>query len=201
GAYGADLAYRTIHGDGQGAMKSLKAVESLSAQLEMTNAFDKALMERFKAHVDQEDSLLRLSGEAFQSADQYLKANDRNDLSALILAGGWIETLHLSVISATSSQDKGLMDRIGSQGRALKDLVSLLEEGDKDGSCAALCADLRDLGVVYQGIATTYTYEEPVTTVKDKTTYINSRSTVEIDMEQVAAISDRVAVMRNKHFN
>src|SRR5262249_31380976 len=77
GLYGADLAYTTIHKDGQNALATLQTIEQLGSRLELGNAFDKSLLERFKANMNDQDSLLRLSGEAFRASDQYLKTNDR----------------------------------------------------------------------------------------------------------------------------
>ncbi|MBK7944408.1 MAG: hypothetical protein IPJ85_03425 [Flavobacteriales bacterium] len=91
GAFGADMSYATVHKDGQRALATLQAIEKLGAKLELSNAFDKALVERFKANMSNEDSLLRFSGMAFRAADQYLKTNDAQDVSAWIIAGGWIE--------------------------------------------------------------------------------------------------------------
>jgi hypothetical protein len=97
GIYGADLAYVTVHKDGQRAMATMQAIEKLGNKLELTNSFDRALLDRFKSNLGSEDSLLQFSGTAFRAADQYLKNNQRDDVSALVLAGGWIESLYLTV--------------------------------------------------------------------------------------------------------
>ena len=44
GICGADLAYVTIHKDGQRSLKTLKAIEQLSGQLNLSNALRKILM-------------------------------------------------------------------------------------------------------------------------------------------------------------
>jgi len=41
---------------------------------------------------------------AYQASDTYLKNNKRDDLSTLILCGGWIEGMHFSVLA---NQTKG----------------------------------------------------------------------------------------------
>ena len=132
GVYGADLAYVTVHKDGQRALATMQAIEKLGGKIEVTNAFDRALMDRFKKNMGSEDSLLRFSGTAFRAADQYLKNNDRNDVSALILAGGWISPLYLTVADEAALGNKVLMDRIGEQKNTLTGLVALIGETDKD---------------------------------------------------------------------
>jgi hypothetical protein len=97
GVYGADLAYVTVHKDGQRAMATMQAIEKLGGKLELTNSFDRALLDRFKTNLGSEDSLLQFSGTAFRAADQYLKNNQRDDVSALVFAGGWVESLYLTI--------------------------------------------------------------------------------------------------------
>jgi hypothetical protein len=123
GMYGADLAYVTVHKDGQRAMATMQAIEKLGNKLELTNSFDRALLDRFKTNLGSEDSLLQFSGTAFRAADQYLKNNQRDDVSALVLAGGWVESLYLTVSDPAAAKDQKLVDRIGEQKTALRALV------------------------------------------------------------------------------
>lgn len=197
GMYGADLAYVTVHKDGQRALATLQAIESLSGKLELSNAFDPELVGRFKMNLGSEDSLLRFSGTAFRAADQYLKNNDRNDVSALVLTGGWIESLHLTISDPAALKDQGLVNRIGEQKTTLAGLIDLLRKSDKDGMAAPLIAALAELEVEFASVTSTYVFEKPVTDVAAKTTFINSTSTVAIPAEKLAAIAAKVASIRS----
>lgn len=199
GLYGSDLAYATIHKDGQTALATLQTIEKLSTALEMGNAFDKGLVDRFKRNVNAQDSLLRLSGEAFRAADRYLKTNERGDVASLVLAGGWIGSLHLALAHATGDAQARLAPRIAEQRKALDDLIALIEANDKDQQCAALCADLKTLKQAFAGLKSTYTYEKPVTDAASRTTFINSTSTVVITPQDLSAIAEQVAVLRTKY--
>jgi hypothetical protein len=197
GVYGADLAYVTVHKDGQRALATLQAIEKLSGKLELTNAFDRALVERFKSNLGSEDSLLRFSGVAFRAADQYLKNNQRDDVSALVLAGGWIESLYLTVSDAAALKDQALVNRIGEQKMTLDALVQLIAASDKEGSAAALLKSLQELQAEFASVTSTYTYAEPVTDAAKKTTFINSTTQVTIPADKVAAITAKVSAIRN----
>lgn len=199
GMFGSDLAYATIHKDGQTALATLQTIEKLSAALEMGNAFDKGLVDRFKRNVNTQDSLLRLSGEAFRAADRYLKTNERGDVASLVLAGGWIGSLHLALAHATGDAQAKLAPRIAEQRKALDDLIALIEANDKDRQCAALCADLKTLKQAFAGLKSTYTFEKPVTDAASRTTFINSTSTVTITPQDLSAIAEQVAVLRTKY--
>jgi hypothetical protein len=197
GMYGADLAYVTVQKDGSKALATLGIIEQLSAQLDLSNAFDKALLDRFKKNVSSEDSLLVLTGSAFRAADEYLKENGRNDVSALVLAGGWIESLYLTMNATSSRNDHQLAQRIGEQKRTLDDLIQLVQEADQDSLCGPFIAELKKLQAAYAGVTSTYVFEKPVTDAKTKTTHINSMSTVTVSPEQIKAIGEQVIKMRS----
>lgn len=195
GMYGADLAYATIHKDGTRSIATLGLIERLSTELELGNAFDAALLERFKRNVANEDSLLALNGVAFRAADAYLQENGRNDVSVLVLTGGWIESLYLMVNAGDAKNADAISGRVGEQKRTLDDLVKALE-AMQDTALQPLLAELRSLQAAYQGVTTAYSFEKPVTDVKTKTTHINSITTVTVTPEQMKAIAAQVNKMR-----
>jgi hypothetical protein len=197
GLYGADLAYVTVHRDGQKAMATMQVLEKLSAKLGLSNAFDKSLMERFRGNLGSEDSLLRFSGEAFRAADEYLKTNERDDVSALVLAGGWVGSLYLVLEDPASIKNQTLANRIGDQKNTLAGLIDLLERTDKDGSAADLITALKGLRGDFDAITIDYQYAEPVTDAAARTTYINSTSTVTIPPGTLDAITGKVRGIRN----
>lgn len=197
GMYGADMAYVTVHKDGQRAMATMQAIEKLGGKLELTNSFDRSLLDRFKDNLGSEDSLLQFSGTAFRAADQYLKDNKRDDVSALVLAGGWVESLYLTVSDPAAAKDQTMVNRIGEQKNSLNALVSLLEASDKEKAATALITSMKELQILFAGVSNTYTFQEPVTDAAKKTTFINSTSSVTIPADQLAAIMAKVTAIRN----
>lgn len=196
GAYGADLAYVTVHRDGQRALSILQTIQTLSSKLDLSNAFDQGLLDHFKKSLNNEDSLLRFSGSAYRAADQYLKNNDRNLVSSLVLAGGWIESMYLTVSGAGTKPDAALMSRIGEQRRTLTALVAMFEQGETARGQEKLLAGLKDLLVEFDGVTTTYQFQPPTVDAAQKTTYINSTSTVAMAIERFAAIATKVKALR-----
>jgi len=197
GMYGADMAYVTVHKDGQRAMATMQAIEKLGSKLELSNSFDRSLLDQFKSNLGSEDSLLQFSGKAFRAADQYLKNNQREDVSALVLTGGWIESLYLTISDPAAAKDAGLMARVGDQKNTLNSLVALLESSDKDKAANSLLAGLKELQALFAKVDRGYSYQESVTDVASKTTFINSKSTVDIPAAQLEAIKAKVSTIRN----
>ena len=194
GICGADLAYVTIHKDGQRSLKTLKAIEQLSGQLNLSNAFDKDLMEGFKKNINNQDSLLRFTGKAFRAADMYLKNDQRNDVSAGVLAGGWIEGLYLTLGSTGEKVDPRIAGRIAEQRHTLDNLIALLKQNN---GSSALVDSLQDLATAYEAVKTEYTFVQPTLDAVNKTTYINSVSKAEVPSEALQTIIRKVRAIRS----
>ena len=194
GMFGADLAYRTVYKDGQAAIKALKAIEQLSAQLNLSNAFDKDLMEGFVRNLSQEDSLLRYSGKAYRAADRYLKTDSQEDVSASVLAGGWVEGLFLSLGNATDKLDPKVATRLAEQQNTLTNLIGLLIQSDTQ---PALVKQLEELNAALAGVTVTYVFVKPTLDVAKKTTYINSATTAKVPPETLQAIITKIREIRS----
>lgn len=115
GFYEADMGCAQIYDQTQDAISYMAIAKQLSAELGMTNIFDETMITRFEANLGNQDSLLALVSDAFKSADSYLKNNEQNDLSVLILAGGWIETLHFANNIVKINDDQNIKNRIEEQ--------------------------------------------------------------------------------------
>ena len=194
GIHGADLAYATIHKDGQKSLKILKAIEQLSGELNLSNAFDKSLLEDFKRNISNEDSLLRFTGKAFRAADMYLKNDQRSDVSAGVLAGGWIEGLYLTLGAQDGKVSDKVAQRVAEQRHSLDNLILLLKQG---GGSPALVDSLQGLSAAYNTVKTTYTYAQPTLDAEHKTTYVNSVTKAELPPEALQTIIRKVRAIRS----
>lgn len=194
GVHGADLAYCTIHKDGQRALKILKAVEGFGDKLNLKSAFNAELMAGFKKNIGNEDSLLRMGGAAFRTVDRYLKNDQRNDISAMVLAGGWVESLYLTIGNTGAKLDPRVIDRIAEQHKSLDNLIALLKESQAP---AALVDSLQGLAGSFDGVKYTYTYAQPTVDAASRTTYINSVTKAEMPAETLEAIIRKVRALRS----
>ena len=126
GIYGADLGYVTLYDQTQDAISFLTAVKTLGDDLGVSSAFDMELVERFEKNIGNQDSVLSLVSEAYKSSDKYLKNNDQNHIGALVLAGGWVESLYFTTNSAEMTSNKEIINRVGEQKNTVYNLIKLL---------------------------------------------------------------------------
>jgi hypothetical protein len=198
GIYGADLGYVTIYDQTQDAIGYLNSAKKLADELGVSGAFDESTINRFSKNLGQKDSMLVLVGVAYRSSDAYLKNNDRNDVSGLVLAGGWVESLYFATHVYKTKPNEDIKRRIAEQKSSLQSLIKLLTQYYSQPEYTEFIDNLNDLATVFDGVEFKYTYEKPTTDAEKKITTINSKSEVKITPEQIESISQKIKSIRSQ---
>ncbi|HTB07972.1 MAG TPA: hypothetical protein VK806_13560 [Bacteroidia bacterium] len=198
GIYGADLGYISLYDQTQDALSYLASVEKLATDVGVANVFDAGLIKRFQQNMGKQDSLLAMVSEAFRRSDAYFKDNRQNDVSSLVLIGGWVESLHFAIEANMQNGQKDVMSRIAEQKISLQNLVKMLQPYASKPEFSELAKSLSDLSGLFDNVEFVYNYIPPTVDVKTKTTSINSTSNVKISPEQLKEISDKVQAIRNQ---
>jgi len=196
GIYGADLGYVTIYDQSQDAIAYLNSAKKLSDGLGVSAAFDAQTINRFTKNLGNQDSMLVLVGVAYRSSDAYLKTNDRNDVSGLVLAGGWVESLYFTTDIYKTKPKDDVKLRIAEQKLSLQSLIKLLTPYYSQPEYTKFIDNLYDLSTIYDGVEFKYTFVKPTTDVEKKITTINSKTDVKISPEQIESITQKIKAIR-----
>ncbi len=197
GIYGADLGYTTLYDQTQDALMYFKATNALATDLGLTNAFDAPLVERFQRNIGKKDSILVLVSSAYRTSNDFLRNNDRNEEAALIIAGGWIETLQFAINIMKTKGNEDVKRRIAEQKSTLNNLIELISTYQGKEEYAELLVKLNDLKTVYDKVEYKYVYAQPITDEVNKNTTITSKSEITITPEMIQAIGDKITAIRN----
>ena len=198
GIYGADLGYVTIYDQNQDAIGYLNSAKKLADELGVSGAFDANTIERFAKNLGNKDSMLVLVGVAYRSSVAYLKNNDRSDVSGLVLAGGWLESLYFATNVYKTKPNEDVKRRIAEQKTSLQSLIKLLTQFYSQPEYTEFIDNLNDLSTVFDGVEFKYTYEKPTTDAEKKLTTITSKSEVNITPEQIESITQKVKSIRSQ---
>jgi hypothetical protein len=201
GVYGTDLGYVSLYNENTYSIKYLAAVQKLTEKLGLTGAFDKKFLSRFDGQLSNQDTLMSLVSDAFKKADMFLKNANRKSDAALILAGGWIESMYLSSEINIQKSNPRIIERIGEQQWTLVSIIDLLSEYNEAGVNDDLIRDLKDLQFYFDKIEFKYTYNEPTTDVEKKTTMLNHKLEIKIDTDILNQISMKIRSIREKITN
>lgn len=201
GLYGADLAYVSIYNQNQDAISFIKTVKQLSNELNINEVFNETMIEKYEKNVGNEDSLMAMISEAFQLADGYLKENEQEDLSVMVLAGGWVETLYFATNIVQETENQDVLNRIGEQKVTIENLIKLLVPFRSNRTVGDILNNLNELENLYDNIQFSYTYKEPEIKEDSKLTIIKSESTVKMTEEQLHTITTKIGEIREGILN
>lgn len=199
GVYGADLGYINVFEQFSDAPSYFEAIRGLSTELGILNAFKENTFARIEQNSGNKDSLLYISSLIYRDSDSYLMNSERNETGALIIAGGWVEGMYLlTQTDDPTKMNTNQLQTIGMQKHPLNNLIELLRPyyGKLSDDYDLFLEKLSDIANIFDGISVKYEYKPSQTDEQTKTTIINSETFVEIGPQQVTAIADKIAKLR-----
>ena len=197
GIYGADLNYAAMFDQKQESMNYLAVSKRMAREMGVDGALNDDIIERMQTNQDNRDSLLKIVSEAYSDLNGYLKENDRIEVSALVVAGGWLEALYLST-RYTQNDNAELNKRIAEQKFSLTNLINYVNEFGEMEQLAEMKADLLDLQTVFDKISIETSTTE-LRKEKDGMVVIGNRNKVTMTPETLKEIATKVAEIRTKY--
>lgn len=201
GIYGADLGYLNIYEKTGNSVEVLSTIKRLADGLRVGQYFDFETLKRLSVSKSNLDSLLFLSVNSYNQIDRYLRDNDRGSISALMIAGVWIEGQFFATQVALNNKDEILRDRIGEQKIILGDLLMLLRPySTSSGEYQSLYGMMENMSRKYADVRVSYRLGEPETAeVNGRLVMVqHEESIVEMSDAQLAEIAEMSKEIRNK---
>ena len=96
GIYGVDLSYNKIFGQNQKTLLYFSVIHKLSQQLGMPDNQFEMIIKSMEKNISNRDSLTKYAMDIYVTANSFFNENDRQSISAMIIAGGWIEALYIA---------------------------------------------------------------------------------------------------------
>lgn len=196
GIFGADLAYTAMYNQTQESVFYMAATKKLADGLGITSVTEKTAS-RMESNLENHDSVLTIVSDSYYETDAFLKENDRAGTSALIIAGGWIEGLHLAVKSAqVSKKNDALLQRIADEKLTLNNMLGLLDSYPGDENVTMVKTELNKLKAVYDKLPES---SDPVITTDtvSKVTTIGGDAKITMTPEQFKEVAQTVEAIRD----
>lgn len=203
GALSADLGYLNMYEKTGTAVNYLSSINRLADALQIGQFFDFATIKRLATTSSDLDSLMFISVNSFNNMDDYLRETNRSNLSALMIAGVWMEGLYLATQVAVEITNEDLNTMIGEQKLILNDLLLILNNYKNEQVIADYINDLEIIKSIYDDVKITYEVGEPQTMEKDGMLIVVQRETSHVMMsdETLQKIIDVTKQIRNIHLN
>jgi len=199
GVYFTDLAFASSFSENASILSFFGTIKVLSDDLGISNALDAAIYEKVEANLenDDADSLLFLSNDTYFQAYSYLEENERGSTLALIVLGGWIESLYIMTNLGEYEEGSNLIARIGEQKLTVGNLMGFMMKYQDDSNVAEVMEELADIEQLF------WSFEEKegddVTTAQEGDVYVLSGgSTIMVSAEQYEELKELVAALRKE---
>jgi len=201
GIFGTDLGYSNLYEESQQSILYIGAIKEIADELRIGQYFNFETIERLAEKRDL-DSLLLLSTQNFNDISDHFREQQRPNLSALMLVGGWIEALHIACsVEEQTPGNTALKEKIGEQKIVLAKVKELLGHFiGTDSDISGLHDQIVELETIFSNIDIEQSYGEPtyeevdgVLVVKD-----NSSSSVNISDEDINLVRNKVIEIRKR---
>ena len=200
GIFSADLGYLNMYNKTGTVIDYLKTIKDLANDINVGQFFDFTTLKRLATNNTNLDSLKFISMHSFNQMDYSLRMRKRGSLSALIIAGAWIEGIYITVQVAKDQPDPKLMEKIGEQKIILTDLMLLLSSYAKDPIFKNYVNEFNSIKSKFDDVNITYITGEPqyieengMLTIKQ-----TEKSVVNITDTQLKSITETVEGVRNR---
>ena len=195
GIYGADLSYATIFEENAVSIAYLDVVQSLANELGIGDVIDNDVIARAEANRTRQDSLVAIVSESFFEMNQKLKANGQEDLSGMLVASGWLESIYLATRYTEQANDD-LKKRIAEQKLVMEDVMMLVKSYTQSAELAGLIAAMQP--VVDAVDAVTKETGASDITKSEGAIIIGGGPSFSMSDEALASIANAVADVRNQ---
>ncbi len=198
GIYGANFGYLNLYDKTQETIKYFSVIKILAEDLKVISAIKEDVLKKIESNLSNKDTLLYYITNSFQDIDIHLKVNQQESIGALILAGGWIESMYLLAEYAKNTKDPELYARIGENRKALENLLAILNEhSEETPGYEKLIEKLSSLSQTFSQVETRYRYVKSEHATAQKFSKIEIISEVSMPEPLFAEIYSQITELRN----
>ena len=200
GIYSADLAYTAAFEEFNETTKYFGTIQKMADPIGLTAAFDKSLIERATANLDNADSLVAITNTSYFAVVDYLEQNEQGDKLGIIASAGWLETVYVIANSIDYSKDKDAVERLADQKLALDNLLDYMAEHKGNADVAEVLSWFNELELVFANLAESESESAGISFKKKKDSdkmILGGAAAISITEDQFNAVKDKVNEIRN----
>jgi len=175
GIYISDLSYCSMYSQNQEAIEYLSTSKKLIQKLGLIDVITDSVIQQIENNIGDKTDILNIISEQYLQVNAYLDENNMNNISTLIILGGYIESLHIAVKLADNEENPPiqLYQIILEQRIPLKDLLELMKLFKNDTFINKKLKDFEELNSIYQKVSNPLNKED-FTKIYKKVTQIRS---------------------------
>jgi hypothetical protein len=199
GIYSCDLSYCSIFEIGSESLKYFKTVKMMGDQIGVSTAIKPEVLKRLETNISKPDSLAVITDDVYFSSFEALEDSKQGPTLALVVAGGWLESIYIAINLAKYSPNSPVIERLADQKYTLENLLEFLKKHETDENVAAVKKDFEGLLAEFNKI--TEQDAKPAKTGNDggKAKTFEGGKQLVITEEVYNAITGKIKSVRNSY--
>jgi hypothetical protein len=206
GIYGTDLSYINIFKENLTAAQYYSTVVNIAEDLRVDQFFNLETIDKLKSNEGDKDKVLEIIRSGYKDIHGYLKDQQRDEISLLMLYGSWMESLYLT-LKVHNKEVIDLSDMIGDQKITIDKLLAIFKNYKSDKKISEIIDFLISMKETYRPVSISYEYDETHTEKSDNVDeddvdlVTNEIKRISITEEDIKRISTQLAAKRNSFFS
>ncbi len=203
GIYTTDLSFASLFDQTQTSINYMTAAKTMAEGLDISGAINDETFDKLEANLQNRDVVMDIISETFLNSSSYLKENEREDVAAIVLVGGWVEGLYLAAeIIGDSVSGNELVNRVNEQKLSLNIVMRMLEDnkenakGEENEDIVELIEQLQPLKKAFDKIKIEISETKPVTDLEKNVTTLESETKVTFNHKDFKEIQRIVKELR-----
>ncbi len=197
GIFSCDLSYCSIFEIGSESLKYFKTVKMMGDQIGVSTAIKPEILKRLESNISSPDSLAVLTDDVYFSSFEALEESKQGSTLALVVAGGWLESIYIATNLAKYEENSPLLERMADQKYTLENMIEFLKKHEKDSGVADVRADFEALLSEFNKI--TEKQAGTAKSVDGKTKVLDGGTQLTMTKENYDAIVGKIKSIRNSY--
>ena len=197
GIYSCDLSYCSIFEMGSESLKYFKIVKMMGDQIGVSTAIKPEVLKRLESNIGSSDSLAVITDDVYFSSFEALEDSKQGPTLALVVAGGWLESLFIATNLAKYEENSPVIERLADQKYTLENLIEFLKKHESEVNVADVRGDFEGLLAEFNKIKEKDA--APAKTKDNKAATLAGGKQLVITAEVYASIVNKIRTIRNSY--
>ncbi|MCD6067409.1 MAG: hypothetical protein K0S33_2235 [Bacteroidetes bacterium] len=194
GIYSCDLSYCSTFEMGPEALKYFIVVKKLGDEIGISTSINPEVAKRLQENVGNSDSLAAITDDLYYSSFETLQNSKQGSTLALVIAGGYIESLYIVTNLVKYEANSPGIQRVADQKITLENIIEFVKKYESDPATADVIKELNGLKDEFAKLKETEVKAEKG---KDGVNVLGGGTNIEMTADQYKAISEKIKSVRN----
>jgi hypothetical protein len=198
GIYGTNQGYQILFGRDQDSMALFLQVKELVNSLGLLEAIDEESLKAIENKQFEQDTILHFIANSYRDLNSFAESQNKQNLSVLIITGGWIESFYLLTEMQNINKNINLTYLIAEHKFALDNLIKILSPFyNTNQQFKELTDKLVDLAYDLDAVEYEYKFSQASTNKENRLTIVRSSSNIVFGREHLESLSQKIRSIRN----